>query len=160
MKAIMLFLLLLGLSPACRRSENAMCHAQLHAELVMPVYLVGTPAYKEYERYSMHCAGKCPDGTPCDSIIELSTISGTHYKILRCGCKNQTDNSCNIALERFWNHPDTIHSLLLCLGSANCPTIDTCVTSTRTLSPDTIRSRLTGRDSIILNKKVITCECQ
>ena len=159
MRLLLVFICLIGFLFACRRSSNSICHAQILAELVIPIYLEGTPAYQEIERYTLHCAGKCPDGTPCDTIGKVTMFPDSlFFKSIYCGCKNLPANpACNIMLQHYWNQPDSVHNLILCLEY--CPGPDTCVTISQLLTPDTIRSRISGTDSIIIKKKVMTCEC-
>ena len=162
MKTLIVLVLFLGSFQICRRPPNPECHAQVLGELIDPVYLVGTSSYRQHGRHTMHCAGKCPNGTPCDTIVELRMLApGTYEKRIRCGCEGQPVNrGCAVVLVQVWNHPDSVETSSLCNVSNHCPVeMDTCLVQEQEIIPDTIRSRLTGADSIISRKWLITCEC-
>lgn len=162
MRIFLISICFIGLFFACRRSPNPTCHSQVLHEKVMPVYLVGTPGYEESDHWTIHCAGKCPDGTPCDSIVENGTgENDSQFRIVRCGCENQRVNKgCGIFIYHYSHPADSSGTLLLCEGILRCPVeSDRCNVQEQLISSDTIRSRLTGRDSIIIMKWVKTCEC-
>ena len=162
MKFIQVLSLVLILTLACRKEQTTPCHAQAIRELIMPVYMADSYYYAEHIRTNIRCAGKCPDGVPCDSMIELTNTSmGASVRRVRCGCgSQQMDHECGIIIEHIRSSPDTVETRLYCTHGSKCPvTSDTCMIQQQPLPSDTIRSRITDRDSLIIKQWVATCEC-
>ena len=163
MKSIFAISLLLITIFGCRKEKETPCHTEVISELIIPVFITDPYLYKEHVRTSIRCAGKCPDGMPCDSMIELTNASmGASVRRVRCSCKNeQIKPECGIILERIRYEGDSIKTRLLCSHKSTCAIAsDTCIVQEKQLATDTIRSRITQRDSLIIKRWVATCECK
>jgi hypothetical protein len=158
-------LCLLAIVSACRgKKEDPSCYTQIIEELYYKVDSAGVSGYPYHSRNKVKCAGVCPDGTACDSLLELTVTSmGEPVRRVRCGCKsNPNPPACDIMLETIRHEGDTVMTYYKCVSYTNgCPvSTDQCRNHDHPGPSDTIRSVTSGRDSIIIKRKVFTCECK
>jgi len=149
-----LFALLLFLI-SCQQKAEIPFQACVVRELIQPVLSTGAIQDSAYTRTRIRCAGKCNDGAPCDSTIELTNTSmGASVRRVRCGCASEpAEQDCRIIIEHTRHSPDSIVSKLYCEHGPKCAALPgSCQLQEHPLLNDTIRSRVTGGDSLIIHK--------
>ena len=157
--------LVLVLFMACRGKQvDPSCYTQIIEESTYKVDSAGVAVYASHIRNKVRCAGICPDGTPCDSLLELTVTSmGEPVRRVRCGCKsNPNPTTCDIMLETIRFERDTVIVYKHCMSYySGCPVSSDFCRNKETPGPtDTIRSTITSRDSLVIKRKIFTCECQ
>ena len=156
-----LFALLLFLI-SCRQKAEIPFQACVVRELIQPVISTGAIQDSASARTRLRCAGKCQDGAPCDSTIELTNTSmGASVRRVRCGCAGEPpDQDCRIIIEHTRHSPDSIVSRLYCEHGQQCSALPgSCQLQEYALPNDTIRSRVSGGDSLIVYKWLSACAC-
>jgi hypothetical protein len=131
-------------------------------ELIQPVISIGAVQDSINVRTRIRCAGKCQDEAPCDSTIELTNTSmGASVRRVRCGCAGESpDEDCMIIIEHTRHSPDSIVSRLYCVHGSQCSALSgSCQLQEHPLPNDTIPSRVTGGDSLIVHKWLSACAC-
>ncbi len=147
---------------ACQQKAEIPFQACVVRELIRPVMSKGTVQDSAYTRTRIRCAGKCRDGAPCDSTIELTNTSmGASVRRVRCGCAGETpEQDCGIIIEHTRHSPDSIVSRLYCAHGSQCSAQSgSCQLQEHPLPNDTIRSRVNGGDSLIVHKWLCACAC-
>ena len=162
MKSLLTLWALLLCLVACRQQAEAPFHACVVRELIQPVSSTDTVKDSAYSRTRIRCAGKCQDGAPCDSTIELTNTSmGASVRRVRCGCAGESpEQDCGLIIEHIRHSPDSIVSRLYCAHGPQCSaTSGSCQLQEHQLPDDTIRSTVTGGDSLIVHKWLCACMC-
>ena len=155
MKSFLTLLALLLCLIACRQKAEIPFQACVVRELIQPVLSAGAIQDSAFARTRIRCAGKCQDGAPCDSTIELTNTSmGASVRRIRCGCAGEPpEQDCRIIIEHTRHSPDSIVSRLYCEHGPQCSALPgSCQLQEHPLPNDTIRSRVTGADSLIIHK--------
>ena len=155
MKSFLTLLALLLCLIACRQKAEIPFQACVVRELIQPVLSAGAIQDSAFARTRIRCAGKCQVGAPCDSTIELTNTSmGASVRRIRCGCAGEPpEQDCRIIIEHTRHSPDSIVSRLYCEHGPQCSALPgSCQLQEHPLPNDTIRSRVTGGDSLIVHK--------
>ena len=155
MKSFLTLLALLLCLIACRQKAEIPFQACVVRELIQPVLSAGAIQDSAFARTRIRCAGQCQDGVPCDSTIELTNTSmGASVRRIRCGCAGEPpEQDCRIIIEHTRHSPDSIVSRLYCEHGPQCSALPgSCQLQEHPLPNDTIRSRVTGGDSLIVHK--------
>jgi hypothetical protein len=111
----------------------------------------------------MVCAGNCKDGSFCDTIeifYDPPLPDGTIKKVF-CGCEgDKKPQTCDVVLIRR-NFPQLDTFPYECVpGKDGCPfPEDRCMPNFRFVK-DTIKSVITGKDSIYRERNITTCDCR
>lgn len=160
---LFLFLIIIGIFACQDKTEESNCHAQITEEFYYPVDSAGVSPVASSYRRKLRCAGLCPDGTPCDSILELTNTSmGYPVRRVRCGCKsNPSLTICDIMLETTRYEGDTVATDMVCVSyTEGCPVAaDRCLHKEKVGPTDTIKSVISRLDSLVIRRKIHTCEC-
>jgi hypothetical protein len=150
---------LILLSGKCKKKrEEVFCQGQVIEETTQDAE-TGRNSYRMF----LACASHCRDGSLCDSIVKEYDPPKNGYIVREvwCGCPgDQQPQGCDVIIQTQRFSEDTILRKAVCTDwNESCPLpADSCLPGYRNLK-DTIKSVVTGKDSIYRFKRITACEC-
>lgn len=160
MKYVLILGIILFAAVACRQKAETPFNACVISERI--VRADGMLDNGSATRTRIRCKGDCEGGVPCDSTIELTNTSmGASVRRVKCGCAGDAPGQgCGIVIEHTRHTEDSIVSRIFCSHRSDCAiTTDTCMLQERGLPDEMIPSRITGEDSLIVQRWAYVCAC-